>query len=223
MLQKILVWDIPTRVFHWLLAVSFIGAYLTAETERYRDLHLLLGYSLIGLILFRLIWGFAGTRYARFKAFLFSPGRVVDYLKSLLHGSPEHHIGHNPAGALAIFLLLGLGLLSAASGILLYFEVGGEETFEEVHELFANGMLAIVLVHVAGVIVSSVLHQENLVRSMVTGYKHGLPEQGIKRGYAWLGAMLIAAVIAFWVWAPGTVLLQSPESGEQVTQGSYED
>lgn len=207
MLQKILVWDIPTRVFHWLLAVSFLGAYLTAESERYRDLHLLLGYTLIGLILFRLIWGVAGTRYARFASFLTSPARVIAYLRSLIRHEPEHHVGHNPAGALAILLLLGLGLLTAFSGILLYFEVGGEEAFEEVHEAFANGMLAIVIVHVAGVIVSSRLHRENLVRAMLTGYKRGLPEQAIKQSYAWLGAALIAAVVAFWIWAPGSALL----------------
>lgn len=207
MLQKILVWDIPTRVFHWLSAVSFTGAYLTAESERYRDLHLLLGYTLLGLILFRLVWGFAGSRYARFSSFLTSPGRVVAYLRGLIGHAPEHHVGHNPAGAVAIFLVLGLGLLTALSGLLLYFEVGGEEAFEEVHEVFANGMLAIVIVHVAGVFVSSRLHHENLVRAMFTGYKQGLAEQAIKQSYAWLGAALIAAVVAFWVWAPRFVLL----------------
>jgi cytochrome b len=207
MLQKILVWDIPTRVFHWLLAVSFTGAYLTAESERYRDLHLLLGYTLLGLILFRLVWGFAGTRYARFTSFLAPPGQVVAYLRALIRHEPEHHAGHNPAGAVAIFLLLVLGMLTAFSGILLYFEAGGEEAFEEVHEVFANGMLAIVIVHVAGVFVSSRLHDENLIRAMFTGYKQGMPEQAIKHSFAWLGAALIVAVVAFWVWAPRSVLL----------------
>ena len=74
MIQRILVWDIPTRVFHWLLALSFAGAYLTAESERYRDIHVVLGYTLLGLIGFRLLWGFFGTRYAQFRSFLFSPG-----------------------------------------------------------------------------------------------------------------------------------------------------
>jgi len=207
MSQKILVWDIPTRVFHWLLAVSFAGAFLTAETERYRDIHLALGYTLLGLIVFRLVWGFAGTRYAQFHSFLFAPGQVVDYLKSLLRRAPQHYVGHNPAGSLAIFLLLGLGLLAASSGILLYFEVGGEEAFEELHEGAANFMLAVVIIHIAGVVVGSWLHRENLARAMLTGYKSGEAQQGIHRTYAWLGAIMLAAVVTFWVWYPasGTV------------------
>ncbi|HQR50806.1 MAG TPA: cytochrome b/b6 domain-containing protein [Methylophilaceae bacterium] len=207
MLQRILVWDMPTRVFHWLLAISFTGAFLTAETERYRDIHVMLGYTLLGLIAFRLVWGFAGTRYAQFRSFLFAPGQVVDYLKSLVRREPQHYVGHNPAGSLAIFLLLGLGLLAAISGILLYFEVGGEEAFEELHEGAANFMLAVVIIHIAGVVVSSWLHRENLARAMLTGYKSGEAQQGIPRTHAWLGAIILAAVAAFWVWYPasGTV------------------
>jgi cytochrome b len=208
MLQRILVWDIPTRVFHWLLAISFTGAYLTAETERYRDIHLALGYTLLGLIVFRLAWGFIGTRYARFRSFLFAPGQIIDYLKSLVRREPQHYVGHNPAGSLAIFLLLGLGLLAASSGILLYFEVGGEEAFEELHEGMANFMLAVVLIHIAGVIVSSRLHRENLARAMITGYKSGEAQQGISRTHAWLGAIMLAAVASFWVWHPAAGLVQ---------------
>lgn len=207
MLNKILVWDLPTRLFHWLLATSFVGAYLTAETERYRDLHLLLGYTLLGLILFRVVWGLAGTRYARFSQFLYGPARILTYLRSLLSGQPEHYVGHNPAGALAIFLLLGLGVLTAASGVLLYFGIGGEEAFEEVHEACANGMLAVVLIHIAGVVVSSWLHRENLVRSMVTGYKSGDADQGIHSARTWVAGILLAVVAAFWVWGPQSPLM----------------
>jgi len=209
MLNKILVWDLPTRLFHWLLATSFVGAYLTAETERYRDLHLLLGYTLLGLILFRVVWGLAGTRYARFSQFLYGPARILAYLKSLFSGQPEHYVGHNPAGALAIFLLLGLGVLTAASGVLLYFGIGGEEAFEEVHEVCANVMLAVVLIHIAGVVVSSWLHRENLVRAMLTGYKSGDAEQGIHSARTWVAGILLAVVAAFWVWGPQSPLMTS--------------
>ncbi len=196
MSQRILVWDIPTRVFHWALALSFAGAFLTAETERYRDLHISLGYLMLGLVGFRLIWGFVGSRYARFSSFTFRPVEVVEYLRSLLKRDPRHYLGHNPAGAVAIFLLLGLTLLAGVSGVLLHFEIGGE-AFEEVHEVFANGMLAVVLVHIAGVIVSSLLHRENLVRSMVTGYKSGEPAESITRPFAWLGVIMAIVVTAF--------------------------
>lgn len=196
MSQRILVWDVPTRIFHWTLALSFAGAFLTAETERYRDLHISLGYLMLGLVGFRLLWGFVGSRYARFSSFTFRPAEVVEYLRSLLKRESRHYLGHNPAGAMAIFLLLGLTLLAGVSGVLLHFEIGGE-VFEEVHEVFANGMLVVVLVHIAGVIVSSLLHRENLVRSMVTGYKSGEPSEGITRPFVWLGVIMTTVVAAF--------------------------
>ena len=98
--MKILVWDLPTRLFHWLLAASFAGAFLTAESERYRDVHVLLGYTVLALLAFRLLWAFAGTRYARLSSFAFGPTAVMEYLKSLLRRRPIHYTGHNPAGKL---------------------------------------------------------------------------------------------------------------------------
>lgn len=196
MTQRTLVWDIPTRVFHWTLALSFAGAFLTAETERYRDLHLALGYLMLGMITFRLAWGFVGSRYARFSSFLFRPTEVIAYLQSLIRREPRHYLGHNPAGAVAIFLLLGLALAVGISGVLLYFEVGGE-AFEELHEVAADVMLGVVAIHVAGVIVSSVLHRENLARAMVTGFKAGEASQGIARPFAWLGGIMAAIAVVF--------------------------
>ena len=206
MIQRILVWDIPTRVFHWLLALSFAGAYLTAESERYRDIHVVLGYTLLGLIGFRLLWGFFGTRYAQFRSFLFSPGEVVAYVRSLLRGKPAHYVGHNPAGSMAIWLLLGLGILTGATGVMLFQDIGGD-ALEELHEFASNAMLAIVVIHIAGVVVSSVLHHENLVRAMIAGFKPAEPEQGIRRSYLWLGVIMLIAVVAFWVGYPATGLV----------------
>ncbi|MDD5393961.1 MAG: cytochrome b/b6 domain-containing protein [Thiothrix sp.] len=197
MLQRVLVWDVPTRVFHWTLALSFAGAYLTAESERYRDIHVALGYLMLGMIGFRLVWGFAGTAYARFGSFLYKPSAVVGYVRSLFSPQPEHHVGHNPAGGVAIFLLLALGLLLGTSGVLLYWELGDEDLFEELHEISANLMLAVVVVHVAGVLVSSVLHKENLVRAMFTGYKQAANAVSIPRAYAWLGVVMALLSVAF--------------------------
>ncbi len=201
MSQRILVWDVPTRVFHWLLALSFAGAYLTAESERYRDIHVGFGYTLLGLIAFRLLWGFFGTRYAQFRSFLFKPGEIVAYSLSLLKGKPAHYPGHNPLGSVGIWLLLGLGTLSGASGVLLFEDIGGD-MLEEVHEVASNAMLAIVLVHIAGVVASSVLHRENLVRAMITGLKSADPGQGVRRTHAWLGVIMLSAVVVFWVGYP---------------------
>lgn len=167
---KVFVWDLPTRAFHWLLAASFAGAFLTAESERYRDVHVALGYTMLGLIAFRLVWGLIGTRYARFWSFAYGPRSVLTYVKSLLAGSPQHYLGHNPAGSWAIYALLALGTLAGASGYATYNDLGGH-WMEELHEGIANTLLAVVVVHLAGVFVSSLLHRENLVRSMWTGYK----------------------------------------------------
>jgi cytochrome b len=197
MTTRILVWDIPTRVFHWLLAGSFIGAFVTAESEMFRAVHVALGYLLLALIGFRIVWGIIGTRYARFSAFAFGPSKVLAYLKSLLTGAPQHYVGHNPAGSWVIYGLLLLGLLAGATGYATYNEIGGE-WFEELHEVLSNMMLLLVGVHVAGVVVSSLLHRENLVKSMINGYKQGEADQGVRGAYWLIGAGLLAGAVVLW-------------------------
>jgi len=216
--RRVLVWDVPTRVFHWLLVLSFAGAYLTAESELDRDIHVVLGYTLLGLLAFRLLWGFFGTRYAQFRSFLFKPGEIMAYSLSMLKGNPAHYIGHNPLGSVSVWLLLGLGILSGVSGVLSFQDIGGD-AMEEMHEFVSNAMLAVVLIHIAGVVVSSVLHRENLVRSMVTGFKSAEPEQGIRRSYLWLGILLLAAVVAFWLDYQDTGLMApSPDTVRQTAR-----
>ncbi len=195
MTTRILVWDIPTRIFHWLLAASFAGAFLTAESERYRDVHVALGYLMLALIAFRVVWGLVGTRYAQFRSFAFGPSRVLSYLGSLLRGSPQHYVGHNPAGSWVIYGLLLLGILTGTSGYAAYNDLGGD-AFEELHEAFAGAMLALVGLHVAGVILSSLLHRENLVGSMISGYKPGKAQQGIGNARRLTGTLLAAGAMA---------------------------
>ncbi len=182
--KSVRVWDLPTRIFHWSLVASFATAFLTSESEKLRDIHVIAGYTLAGLIVFRLLWGFIGGGYSRFAEFLPTPRKLIDYLKSLIDGKPQHYVGHNPAGAVAIFLLLGFGMVAAASGWAVYEDVGGH-FMEELHEGAANGMMAIVGIHIAGVIVSSWLHHENLVLAMITGWKtrHGRDSVQAKVGF----------------------------------------
>jgi cytochrome b len=194
---RILVWDAPVRVFHWLLALSFAGAWLTAESEAWRLVHVTLGYTVAGLVVFRILWGLLGTRYARFSAFVRGPRAVARYVGSLAQGRPEHHTGHNPAGALAIVALLSLAALVAATGWATYNELAGE-WLGELHEAVASAMLAIVGVHVAGVVLGSWLHRENLVGSMLTGRKSGAPAEGIRSSWRTLAAAMLLAVLGFW-------------------------
>lgn len=219
----ILVWDAPVRVFHWLMVLSFAGAYLTAESERWRLVHVSLGYTMAGLLGFRILWGLVGTTYARFSSFVRGPAAVARYVSSLLSGKPEHHVGHNPAGAVAIVLLLLLSSILVASGWTIYNDLGGH-LMEELHEGAAGLMLAVVGVHLAGVATASWLHGENLARAMVTGKKQGAAVDGIRRARRPLAILLVAAVLGFWClqWqsaptqgstVPSTEMAENPKRG----------
>ncbi|MEN8512410.1 cytochrome b/b6 domain-containing protein [Burkholderia sp. RS02] len=204
---RILIWDAPIRVFHWLMVVSFAGAWLTAESERWRLMHVAFGYTMLGLVFFRVVWGVAGTRHARFSSFVRPPATVIRYLVSLAKGRPEHHAGHNPAGAVAIVAMLATTIVTVATGWATY--TGNGESFGDFHEGAANAMLALVAVHVAAVLVSSVAHRENLAGAMVTGYKLGAPIDGIRRAWWGVAALMTAAVIAWW-WTQWRAAPQSP-------------
>ena len=171
------VWDPAVRVFHWTLVASFGVLWLTAESERFRDLHVMAGWTMAGLVAFRILWGLVGTRHARFASFVKGPAAVVRYLRSLASARPEHHVGHNPAGALAIVAILLLSVATIAAGWATLEGLGGEWV-EEAHEFLANAMLAVVGVHLAGVLLSSWLHGENLVKAMLTGRKRVGPSKG---------------------------------------------
>ena len=201
-MNRILVWDLPTRVFHWLLAASFLGAFVTAESERYRDIHVGLGYTVLGLVVFRFLWGLIGTRYARFSSFPIAPQRVLEYLKSLFTRTPQHHVGHNPAGSLAIYAILALAVLAGATGYAAYNEIGGE-WLAELHEGAANAMLGLVAVHIGAVIVSSLIHRENLVAAMLNGYKNGRAGDGIRRKHWFVAAAVLLATLGFWAGSAG--------------------
>jgi cytochrome b len=195
--RKTLVWDAPARVFHWLMVLSFAGAYITAESERWRLLHVTLGYTMAGLVGFRILWGLVGTRHARFASFVRGPAAVERYLLAILRGQPEHHVGHNPAGALAIVALLGLTLAIAATGWSVYNEIGGHG-LEELHEASAQLMLALVGVHVAGVLLAGWLHNENLVAAMIDGRKAARPEDGVRSAWRSVAVLMLIAVLGFW-------------------------
>jgi cytochrome b len=197
--RQVLVWDLPVRVFHWLTVICFAGAWLTSESERWQRVHVTLGYSLAALIGFRVLWGLIGSAHARFASFVRGPAAVMAYLKSLATPRPEHHLGHNPAGGLAILALLGLGALVTVSGYLNYADLGGD-WLEELHEAAASLMMALVGLHVAAVILSSRLHHENLLRAMITGRKPAQPGEPAPavRPALWLGLLLAGLVLGFW-------------------------
>lgn len=189
--RQVMVWDPLVRVFHWALVGAFATAYLSAE--EWESVHVAAGYTVFGLLLFRLVWGLIGTRHARFSDFVQRPSQVMSYLKETLVRRERRYLGHNPAGGAMIVLMLASLLITTLSGIACYGvdEHAGPlagamvgvsefwaEALEEVHEFFANFTVLLVFVHVAGVIVASLLHRENLARAMVTGYKRAEPAEG---------------------------------------------
>lgn len=194
-MKKILVWDMPTRIGHWLLVATFVLSYLTGDSESWRLVHVSAGCAMTGVLFFRLFWGVAGTRYARFSSFLFSPREVLAYLTGLLKGRPSHWAGHNPAGSYAIFALIALGLAVAGSGLAVYFDVGGS-WLEQAHDVLSYAMLGMVGVHVTGVVVSSRMHRENLVRSMINGYKQGKSEEGVASSKKYWVILLLGSAVS---------------------------
>lgn len=212
MSQGILVWDLPTRVFHWLFAISFAAGWYISESDRWLSFHTYFGYLMLGLIVFRLIWGMVGGHYARFTSFLYSPVTGMRYLRQALSGGSARYIGHNPAGSQAVYLLLALGLVVCLTGMITQ---GGEERqgaavgwisvktasmFREAHGFFAILMVLVVIGHLAGVVMESRLHKENLARSMVTGIKDAPQGTVASKPYRGVGALLLAAAIAFGIW-----------------------
>ena len=163
------VWDPVVRVFHWTLVTAFATALLVEEGGR---LHDAAGYVVLGLIAVRLVWGVIGPEHARFASFVPTLAGLVGYLRGVARGKPARFLGHNPAGGVMIVLLLATVFTAAASGWLMTTDrFWGVAWVEELHEGAAWLALALVGVHVLGVLVSSLLHRENLVRAMVTGNK----------------------------------------------------
>ena len=205
--KKILVWDLPTRIFHWCFVIGFIVAWITSENDRFLYEHVFFGYVFFGFLMFRLLWGWVGSHYAKFHTFAYDWPSVTAYLKGLLNGEAERHIGHNPAGGWAIFAMLFLALFVTTTGFLV---LGGEEghgilagvvSYEigsgakEFHEFFAVSLLVLVFVHVSGVIAESILHRENLVRAMISGYKPAADESIQVKIYMLVGVILLFIVV----------------------------
>ncbi len=194
--QMILVWDIPVRVFHWLLVICFAGAWLTSESERLQMIHYAFGYTACLLVLIRLVWGVIGTRYARFSQFLKSPKAVVGHFMAMLRGNPHHDIGHNPAGGMVMFALMVLILVIGLSGYLSVKEFLGNFA-GHAHEAVASLAMAVVILHILAAIVMSWVEKQNLVRSMVNGKKQGMPEQAIRYPQYLVGALIFLGALYF--------------------------
>ena len=183
--NEVRVWDPIVRYGHWLLVAGFLVAYFTEDDLL--NVHVWAGYLVGAIVVVRVVWGLVGSEHARFSDFFYRPRQALSYFIDLLRGSAKRYIGHSPAGAAMVFaMLIGLAL-TVWSGLVVYAydkhsgplaswvrpdaSESVEEFWEETHEVLANVTLALVLLHVCGVVVASVVHRENLVRAMIKGNK----------------------------------------------------
>lgn len=193
--SEVKVWDLFVRVFHWSLVIGFTIAYVTGEDET--PLHEWIGYAVLVLVITRMLWGFVGSKHARFDDFVRGPRAIASYTADMLRGRAARYLGHNPLGGIMIVVMLVSLLATTLSGWAALrteppHRAAGErahyarasdsqtaddprsanhEVFEETHEFFANLTLLLVFLHIGGVVVSSLSHRENLVRAMFTGRK----------------------------------------------------
>ncbi|MCC7442700.1 MAG: cytochrome b/b6 domain-containing protein [Bdellovibrionales bacterium] len=195
------VYDWPTRIFHWLFAGSFVAAFVIAkyfdDESAYFPVHMLLGLVLVGLVSLRVVWGFIGSRYARFSAFRLRPAELAAYFKNLLTGKGERFLGHNPASSWAAITMMALTLGLGTTGYLM--TTGGNMEFiEEVHELLGNVFVVVVIAHVAGILLHTLIHRDWIGLSMIHGGKRpvGL-EPGIARSHGALGLLFLSLVGGF--------------------------
>lgn len=174
--NTITVWDLPLRLFHWLLVAAIAIAFLSSEEDSaIAGWHIAAGWVAAVLIVFRLVWGIAGGEHARFANFI-RPAHAFAHLKGLASGRAERTVGHNPAGGMAVLLLIGSIAAVVATGWVAL--QGGEE---DLHEAIAWALLGLIGVHVAAVIATSILSRENLVRAMVTGRKKATDHPEVRR------------------------------------------
>lgn len=167
--RSIRVWDPVVRVVHWVLVIAFAVAWFSVGSNR---LHDNAGYVVLGLVVFRLLWGIVGTHYARFSDFVPTWRRFANYLRAMARGRAPRHLGHNPAGGVMIVILLATLVLTAGSGWLMTTDAyWGVVWVEELHGLLADLLLVLIAGHLFGVLLSSLMHRENLVLAMFTGRK----------------------------------------------------
>ncbi len=200
-MEKTKVYDLPTRIFHWLFAALFLGAFFIVkaiddDSPAYAY-HMLFGLVLALTVVLRIVWGFVGSRYARFSSFALRPSDLFQYFKQFVTGKTARTLGHNPASSWAaiIMMMLALGLALTGYGMT---SGGNKEVLEDVHELLANTFIIVVIAHVAGVILHTLRHRDWIGLSMVNGKKQSIEgETGIGRSHRGVALLFLVIVGAF--------------------------
>ncbi|WGS52692.1 cytochrome b/b6 domain-containing protein [Paraburkholderia sp. D15] len=180
--RPVLVWDWPTRLFHWSVVLLVLGAYITIKLN-WMDWHVRIGETLLALVLFRLFWGCAGSETARFRHFLKSPAAALHHLRDLFRREPDVQVGHNPAGGWMVVLLLALLLTETLSGLYVYNDVADvgplsawmpaviANAIETLHGVGWDALVVAVILHLSAIVLYALAKGHNLLRPMLTGRK----------------------------------------------------
>lgn len=208
--QRVLVWDLPVRLMHWTLVLAVAGSWATQELEGdWFQYHVWCGYTVLLVAATRIVWGFVGTRHARFGAFLRGPGAVFGYARGLFGRGAGQHAGHNPLGALMVVALLLLLLTMATTGLFandqimasgpLYGHVSGatSDRLTSIHKQLFDLLLVAIALHVAAAFFYLLVRRDNLILPMITGRKDAAavpPEERIASSRTWLWALILAAL-----------------------------
>ncbi len=228
-MTRVLVWDLPVRLFHVLLGLGFIGAFTIAnvvdDDSALFSAHMLLGLVMAFMVVLRLVWGFFGTRHARFRDFLFGPRAVLTYLRDAFAGKARSHAGHNPGSSVAIYLILLLVVGLATTGVMM---ASGDKSLEDVHGVLSWAFLVVVIGHIAGVVMHTVRQRENLTLSMIDGKKQVDPSQSIASPLP-IAGLVFLALVGLWSWGlvagfdATTRKLTVPVIGATLQLGEVED
>jgi len=201
-MKKTLIYDLPTRLFHWSFAILFVGAFFI--TNVFEDessvfpYHMMIGLLMAFIILLRIIWGIVGTKYARFSSYILSPTALIKYFKGMFTKNSKRELGRNPASSWAALFMIAISIGLAVTGYLIT-TPSKTELLEEIHELLADGFLIIVLLHIAGVILHTIRHKDPIAKSMVTGYKDPIDDSstGIKNNSNIVAFAFVILVVIF--------------------------
>lgn len=183
-MAKKLIWDLPTRIFHWLLAILIGAAWYTVSISGDMDAHMLIGQSILALLLFRIIWGFVGTRYAKFRNFVYRPSEILDYAKSFFRSRGGEYAGHNPLGSLAVFAMLALVGVQVTTGLFAtdfdgfyrgplngLVSSATAASITDIHYTNINILLVLIAVHIVAVLFYLFFKRDNLITPMISGEK----------------------------------------------------
>jgi len=225
-----LVWDLPLRLFHWLLVLSMIASYVTAKLGfDWMQYHFYLGYWTIGLLIFRILWGFIGPKHARFSSFIHRPSAIWLYLRNLLDRDSQRTIGHNPVGGLMVLVMLLLVAVQATTGLFTTDDVvwagpynpsvsgATAGTLSSIHNINFNIILGVVGFHIAAIIFYGLYKRQNLVVPMLHGH---LPSTLVPEHEAISSSQLVKALVVSLV-AAGLVYYLLAHAPVAADAGSY--